>query len=125
MNADPLPERLSDLNAVVTYIQYLGKQSALKSELKKLEDELDDLAFAKYPELTETEVKSIVIDNKWLTAIEVTVKTEMEHISQQLTGRVKELIERYNTSLPKLDKEVKSLEDKVNVHLKNMGFVWS
>ena len=86
---------------------------------------MDALALAKYPDLTEPEVKSIVLDDKWLPAIEVTVKTEMDRISQQLTGRVKELIERYDTPLPILDKEVKSLEDKVNAHLKKMGLVWS
>ncbi|MFM2194832.1 MAG: hypothetical protein RL092_432, partial [Bacteroidota bacterium] len=125
LSSDPLPERLADLNTVVNYFEMLEKQSALKSEIKKLDEELDVLALARYPELTEPEVKSIVLDDKWLPAIEVSVNTEMGRISQQLTGRVKELIERYNTPLPKLDKEVKSLEDKVNVHLKNMGFVWS
>ena len=120
----PLPERLSDLNVVVIYIQYLGKQSVLKSELKKLEEELDDLAFAKYPELTEMEVKSIVIDDKWLPAIEVTVKTEMNRISQQLTARIKELVDRYEMPLPAIDKQLKELEEKVNDHLAKMGFVW-
>lgn len=124
LNNDPLPERLTDLNSVVSYLEMLEKQSALKSEVKKLDEELDALAFAKYPDLSEPEVKSMVLDDKWLPAIEITVKTEMDRISQQLTGRVKELIERYNTPLPLLDKEVKSLEDKVNTHLKKMGFVW-
>jgi len=122
---DTLPERLSDLNVVVTYIEYLGKQSVLKSELKKLEEELDDLAFAKYPELTEIEVKSIVIDDKWLPAIEVTVKIEMNRISQQLAGRIKELVDRYEMPLPDIDKQVKELEEKVNAHLTKMGFVWN
>jgi type I restriction enzyme M protein len=125
LDTDPLPERLSDLNVVVTYIQYIGKQSVLKSELKKLEEELDVLALAKYPELTETEVKSIVIDDKWLPAIEVTVKTEMNRISQQLAGRIKELVDRYELPLPTIDKLVKELEAKVSTHLAKMGFVWN
>ncbi len=125
LNDDPLPERITALDVVVTYIQYLGKQSVLKSELKKLEEELDDLAFAKYPELTETEVKSIVLDDKWLPAIEVTVKTEMNRIGQQLTGRIKELVDRYEIPLPAIDKQVKELEEKVNAHLVKMGFTWN
>lgn len=123
--ADPLPERLFDLNVVVTYIQYLGKHSVLKSELKKLEEELDVLAFAKYPELTESEVKSIVIDDKWLPAIEVTVKTEMNRISQQLAGRIKELVGRYETPLPQIELAIIEIEAKVNAHLTKMGFVWN
>ena len=125
LSTDPLPERLSDLNVVVNYIGLLEKQSVLKSELKKLEEELDAKALAKYPKLTEAEVKSIVIDDKWLPAIEVTVKTELNRVSQQLSGRIKELIERYETPLPELNKQVKSLEEKVNAHLQKMGFAWN
>jgi type I restriction enzyme M protein len=125
LSAHPLPERLSDLNIVYTYLDYLGKQSVLKSELKKLEEDLDILAFTKYPEVTEVEVKSIVIDDKWLPAIEVTVKTEMNRISQQLTGRIKELVDRYEMPLHAIDKQVKELEEKVNTHLSKMGFTWN
>jgi type I restriction enzyme M protein len=124
LSTDPLPERLTDLNTVFSYLEMLENNSALKSDIKKLDEELDALAFAKYPDLSEAEVKAMVLDDKWLPAIEVTVKTEMDRISQQLIGRVKELIERYDTPLPLLDKEVKSLEDKVSTHLKKMGFVW-
>ena len=125
LGTDPLPERLNDLNTVVSYIDMLETQSALKSEIKKIDEELDALALAKYPDLTEPEVKSMVLDDKWLPAIEVTVKNEMDRISQKLTGRIKELIERYFTPLPMLDNEIKSLEEKVNAHLKKMGFVWN
>ena len=59
-----------------------------------------------------------------LSSASVTVKTEMNRISQKLTGRVKELIERYDTPLPAIDKDVKELESKVNTHLQKMGFVW-
>ena len=100
------------------------QQTELRANIKKLEDALDKLAYEKYPHLSEGEVKSILIDHKWLPVIEMTVKTEMERTSQQLTGRIKELIERYSTPLPKIDEEIKSLEDKVNTHLLKMGFVW-
>jgi type I restriction enzyme M protein len=125
LSENPLPERLTDLNLVVTYIQYFVKQSLLKSELKKLEEELDELAFAKYPELTEIEVKSIVIEDKWLPAIEVTVKNEMNRISQQLTRRIKELVDRYEMPFPVIEKQVRELEEKVNAHLSKMGFKWN
>ena len=107
------------------YIVLSEKISTLKSALKILEEELDIKALAKYPTLTEAEVKTIVINDKWLPAVEMTVKTEMERVSQQLTGRIKELIERYETPLPELNKQVKLLEEKVNAHLIKMGFVWN
>jgi type I restriction enzyme M protein len=100
------------------------QQAELKTKIKKAEEALDKLAYEKYPMLTEGEVKSIVLNNKWLPAIEVTVKTEMDRISQRLTGRIKELIERYDTPLPKIELALSEVEAKVNTHLQKMGFVW-
>ena len=73
---------------------------------------------------TEADVQSILVDHKWMPAIEITVKTEMDRISHQLTGRVKELIERYETPLPQLELALNEMEAKVNAHLRNMGFQW-
>jgi type I restriction enzyme M protein len=114
-------EEINELNEWITLDT---QQSELRANIKKLDEALDKQAYEKYPHLTEGEVKSILIDHKWMQVIETTVKSEMERISQQLTGRIKELIERYDTTLPKLDVELKSLEEKVNTHLKKMGFVW-
>ena len=52
------------------------------------------------------------------------VQTEMQRISQCLTQRIKELAERYESTLPSLGKSVDELEKKVNAHLAKMGFVW-
>jgi type I restriction enzyme M protein len=59
-----------------------------------------------------------------LPSIEVTVKTEMNRISQQLAGRIKELVDRYQTSLPQIELAMSEIEAKVNAHLTKMGFVW-
>lgn len=101
------------------------KQTELKSALKKAEEELDKLAYEKYPKLTINDIKNIVIDFKWLPVIEDTVKTEMNRISQQLAGSIKELVDRYEMPLPAIDKQVKELEEKVNAHLAKMGYSWN
>jgi len=61
----------------------------------------------------------------WLATMETDVKTEMDRISQRLTGRIKELADRYETPLPKQHKDVNELTTKVDTHLKKMGFVWN
>ena len=48
----------------------------------------------------------------------------MDRVSQQLTQRVKELAERYETPLPQMVSRVAELEAKVNRHLERMGFSW-
>jgi type I restriction enzyme M protein len=49
----------------------------------------------------------------------------MNRVSQQLTQRVKELAERYETPLPRMVNRVAELETKVNGHLVRMGFSWN
>lgn len=107
------------------WIELDKQQSDLKVAIKKADESLDKLAYEKYPTLIETEVKSIVINDKWLPAIEVTVKSEMDRISQQLAGRMKELVDRYEMPIPTINKQLKELEGKVNDHLVKMGFTWN
>ena len=48
----------------------------------------------------------------------------MDRVSQTLTGRIRELAERYATPLPKLTDEVETLAARVDEHLKKMGASW-
>jgi type I restriction enzyme M protein len=124
LSLDPLPEKFSDLYAVVSYIEKSEIFSELKSEVKSLEIDLDFYAYAKYPELSESEIQLILIKDKWLPFIQSVVVTEMDNISHRLTQRIKELADRYETPMPTLTDEVHALEEKVHAHLQNMGFVW-
>ena len=63
----------------------------------------------------------LAIDNKWLPAIAEGVKKELDRVSQSLTGRMRQLAERYATPLPQLVDEVEELSAKVAEHLKKMG----
>lgn len=93
------------------------KEADLKKALEEEEAALDALAYAKYPALTEAEIKALVVDDKWLAAISAAIHGEMDRISQALTRRVKELAERYETPLPQLEQKVKNLAVKVEAHL--------
>ena len=98
------------------------KQSDLKKSLSTAEAKLDDLAYAKYPKLSEAEIKTLVVEDKWLAALDGAIHGEMDRISQALTQRVKELAERYETPMPQMTNRVAELEKKVNAHLERMGF---
>jgi type I restriction enzyme M protein len=99
-------------------------EAQLRRRLKDSEAELDDTAYAKYPTLTETEIQTLVVDDKWLAALATAVHGEMDRISQALTQRVKELAERYETPMPEQVRKVAELEQAVNRHLERMGFSW-
>lgn len=101
-----------------------NEETDLKRRIKQAEAALDADAYAQYPQLAESEIKTLVIDDKWLATLEAAVHGEMDRLSQQLTGRVKELAERYETPLPQMVSRVAEFEAKVNRHLERMGFSW-
>jgi type I restriction enzyme M protein len=96
----------------------------LKAEIKALYDELEILIIKKYPMLSIDEIKTIVVEKKWMHSMEQLIRIEMDNISHRLTKRIKELAERYETALPKLSSEVDGLTAKVEKHLKQMKFIW-
>ena len=121
---DPLPESFGDLHATVRYLKLLDEQAALKAKVKEAEETLDLLAYEKYPELTVDEIKLLVVDDKWLTTIAAAVQGELDRVSQTLTGRIRQLAERYATPLPQIINGVDELAARVDGHLKKMGAVW-
>ncbi len=106
------------------WLKLHNEQAELKGLLKECEEALDTLAFDKYPELTEAEIKTLVVDDKWLAALDAAIHCEMDRISQALTQRVKELAERYEIPLPQQVNKVADLEQAVSRHLERMGFSW-
>ena len=114
-------EEVAVLNA---WLKLCNREADLKRALKVAEAELDAKAYAKYPKLTETEVQALVVDDKWLCSINSAIRGEMDRISQALTGRVRELAERYETPMPQQVQKAADLERAVNCHLKKMGFSW-
>ncbi len=92
--------------------------------LREAEAALDGRVYAHYPKLSEVEIKSLVVDDKWLATLAAAIQGEMDRVSQRLTGRVKELAERYESPMPQMTARVAELEEKVNRHLERMGFSW-
>ena len=101
-----------------------SEEAALKKTIRTLEAELDQLAYAHYGTLSAAEIKTLVIDDKWMTRLSAAVQGELDRVSQTLTGRIRELAERYATPLPQLTDEVATLAARVEEHLKKMGAVW-
>ena len=62
------------------------------------------------PKLTEIEIKTLVVEDKWIATLDKAVHGEMDRISQTLTQRVKELAERYGMPLPQMIDRVAELE---------------
>jgi type I restriction enzyme M protein len=108
--------------ALEDYATLIGRQSSAKSHMKQALEELDEKLAVKYAELTEDEIKTLVVDDKWLSVLATDVQTELDRVSQALTGRIRQLAERYATPLPRLVDEVAALAARVDEHIRKMGF---
>lgn len=115
---------VDELRALQEYAELLDKQAKLKSDLKVAQEDLLEKMVAKYPNLTEDEVKNLVIDHKWIAALSASIQDELHSVSQRLTGRISQLSERYGTPLPILTKKLSDISSKVDEHLKKMGMEW-
>jgi type I restriction enzyme M protein len=117
-------DRKDDIAVLERWLKLSADEAALKKEVKEAEAELDTKAYAQYPKLGEADIKNLVVDDKWLATLDAAIHGEMDRISQQLTQRVKQLAERYETPMPQINRQVTELESKVNDHLHKMGFAW-
>jgi len=106
------------------YKKLMDREVELQAKIKIAKAELEKKVIARYPKLTIAEIKTLVVEKKWMAAMEHRICTEMDNISHRLTHRIKELAERYETTIPKLNLKVDELTIKVENHLKKMNFKW-
>ncbi len=107
-----------------TYAALIDQEAAAGKKAKDAQKAFDAKIAAKYGQLTEAAIKTLVVEDKWLAALATSVQSELDRVSQALTGRIRQLAERYATPLPKLADELETLAARVSEHLKTMGFVW-
>ena len=79
------------------------------------------------PRLTEDEVKALVVDDKWLAALDTMIHGEMDRVSQarRPAGRRRNWPERHETPMPRLAERVAELEAKVGRPLERRGILAS
>ena len=104
------------------YLALIEQESAANKQVKDAQKQLDAKVAAQYAKLSIEDIKTLVVDDKWLTTLAADVQTELDRVSQALTGRIKQLAERYAEPLPQLAADVAALSARVEAHLKQMGF---
>lgn len=103
------------------FLELIEQEAAANKRVKDAQKALDTKVAAQYSKLTKNELKTLVVEDKWLASLAGDVQTELDRVSQALAGRIKELADRYGTPLPQLTTEVEALASRVEEHLKKMG----
>jgi restriction endonuclease S subunit len=103
------------------YLALIENDTAATKKIKESLKALDAKVGAKYGKLSKDEIKTLVVDDKWLGRLAAVVQAELNRVSQALTGRIKELAERYAKPLPAIVSEVEVIASRVATHLKQLG----
>jgi type I restriction enzyme M protein len=101
------------------------QEAAMKKAVKQATEALEKAVFGQYPKLSEAEVKTLVVADKWHATLKGAIAAEIERVTQQLANRVKDLEERYAEPLPELVQTVEGLSSRVAEHLQKMGLEWN
>jgi len=104
------------------YLALSEQEATASTALKAAQESLMEKVIQQYARLTEDDIQTLVVDDKWLATLAAAVQGELDRVSQTLTGRIRQLAERYATPLPQLTAEVATLAARVGEHLTKMGF---
>lgn len=119
-NYAPLPEETIKL--YLEYIRLNNNLSKARDDVKERTKKFTKQIVDKYPQLSEDEIKDMVINDKWHTAIVDGAIVEARNVTNLIEQQVIALADRYERRLSDIDRSVRELEDRVNSHLAKMGF---
>ena len=118
-------DAVAEATVLSEWISLNDKESDCKRRLRDAEVEVDAKAYSHYPTLSEAEIKTLVVEDKWLGTLDSAIRGEIDRVSAALSNRVNELAERYESPIPKITSRVAVLEATVNRQLNRMGFSWN
>jgi type I restriction enzyme M protein len=121
---EPDAELAEEKRLLTEYAAVLDKEAEGKSRLKVAQAALNENVAGRYGKLAVDEIKSLVVENKWLATVAADVETQAHRVSLALTGRIRQLADRYAVPLPQLVADIGALSAKVEAHLTRMGAVW-
>ncbi|HEV7667335.1 MAG TPA: N-6 DNA methylase [Thermoanaerobaculia bacterium] len=118
------PDADEEREVLEEYLRVIAEEGRVAVRLDEADGALMTKLVAKYGQLTEDEIKVLVVEEKWLAAVAAAVQGELDRVSRTLTQRARELSARYATPLPALIDEVAALAARVDGHLARMGASW-
>jgi type I restriction enzyme M protein len=118
------PEMNDEIAVLNAWLKLTNDISEKKKALKEMEADLDAKLLAIHPQLSEDEIKILVLNDKWMTVLSEAIHNDLDRSSKILSQRVKELTERYEKPLPQQTRITEELTSKVNHHIEMMGFSW-
>ena len=98
----------------------IDAESKTGKAVKEAQAALDRAVLDRYATLAVTEIKALVIDDKWRASIEAAIADELQRLTQLLAGRVRQLTQRYARPLSEIENESRKSGARVAAHLSRM-----
>jgi type I restriction enzyme M protein len=109
------------VKALEHVLKLLKQEAAAKKSAREAQAALDNAIVKKYKDLSEDDVKSLVLGAKWHTTVTNRIESEVTSLTQTLVFRIEQLGERYAETVGEFGASVADLESKVAHHLEAMG----
>ncbi|MFE5736402.1 type I restriction-modification system subunit M [Streptomyces celluloflavus] len=112
---------VAEIKALQHLVKLYNEEAVARKAAKEAQAALDLATLKKYGDLTEPEIKQLVLDDKWHVEIVTRVSDNVGSLTSVLVGRIRNLGERYAQRVSDLRHLTESLERKVTEHLSRMG----
>ena len=89
------PESEQEREVLTRCLDLVEAESKAGKAVKDAQVGLDQKVMASYTTLAETQIKTLVVEDKWLAGIRAAIEGEVQRLTQQLAGRLSVLDERY------------------------------
>ncbi|MFW0768906.1 type I restriction-modification system subunit M [Arthrobacter koreensis] len=109
--------------AIQELLALIKREAADKKVHKDALADLDLAILKAYGDLSEDDVKSLVLDAKWKKTIESRVESEAVRLTLALVNRIDVLGERYKYTLSEIDEQLAKSHEETAIHLGDMGIV--
>jgi type I restriction enzyme M protein len=105
-------------------LQEVSRAFDAEAEAKKAAKDFEEVVITRYKNLTEAEVKILLVQAKWIGAVSASIETVLDSVRRTLSGRLQTLASRYNDTLPTITATAETKTKAVESHLKKMGLSW-
>ena len=110
-----------EIQALQHVIDLFNAESIAKAAVKEAQDALDTATLKQYGKLTEDDVKTLVIDDKWRSTVIDKIATVADSLTLALVARIQELGNRYAETFSTLIDDAAKNEERIIQHLTSMG----
>lgn len=108
-------------DALTQCLALIEAESEADKAVREAQEQLDEKTIRRYGQLSETDIKTLTVADKWLQSVNLAIAGEVRQLAKRIEVRVTELDGRYSRSLQSLLSASANLATQVQSHLERLG----